>query len=151
MILQGIGGVIKPLSQWKKLFKLSTTHFFLMCPVIRSCRGSYFLGMGKVWRSNSNWEDHPFWKNVFLTCGVSKCLEMHAQAIIHPRLSFSPILMEFWLSHAARRWLSSLSPSWFDVVSSLLHAQNSFSLLLGKWEERSHNFWVWEGHFFQCE
>ena len=107
--------------------------------------------MGKVWRSNSNLGSHLFLKNVFLTCRESKCLEMHAQAIIHPWISFSPILMEFWLSHATRRWLSSLSPSRFDVVSSLLNAQNSFYVLLGKWEEMSHDSGVWEGRFCHCE
>ena len=50
--------------------------------------GSYCLGMGRVWRSNSNLGSHPFLESVFLTCGASKSLGMHAQAIMHPFVCF---------------------------------------------------------------
>ena len=73
MISQGIGReniqTLEPMGKSQmskgKPIKLSTTHliFFsnhLFLPEIGW--GSYFLGMGMVWRSNSNWEDHPFWK-----------------------------------------------------------------------------------------
>ena len=33
-------------------------------------------------------EGHPFLESVFLTCGESKSLGRHAQAIMHPCLSF---------------------------------------------------------------
>ena len=49
--------------------KLSTTHFVFFVPTIYFCQKLVeeviFLGMGKVWRSNSNREDHPFWKCAF--------------------------------------------------------------------------------------
>ena len=66
--------------------------------------------MGKVWRSNSNLGSHPFLENTFLTCGESNCLEMHAQAIIHPYLSF--------LTHSHGGW--ALSRSW-SLLSFLPH------------------------------
>ena len=49
--------------------------FCLLCPVIRSGWGSYFLGMGKVWRSNSNSGSRPVLESVFLTCGEVKAWE----------------------------------------------------------------------------
>ena len=42
-----------------------------------------------------------FGKCFFLTCGASKCLGMHAQAITHPLLPFSsPILLHVCFLHA---------------------------------------------------
>ena len=48
--------------------------------------------------------------------------------------------------------LAEISPSRFSCCFlHFLHAQNSFFVLLGEWEERSHDFRVLEGHFFHCE
>ena len=77
----------------EKPAKWSNTLFFFYAQSSKVGKGSYFVGMGKVWRSNSNLVNHRFLESVFLTCGASKYLERHAQAIRHPCLSFSlPIL-----------------------------------------------------------
>ena len=50
---------------------------------------------------NSNWGSHHILENVFLTCGASKCLGRHAQAITHPLIPFSsPILLHVVFLHA---------------------------------------------------
>ena len=68
------GGIFKPLSQWGKakcqredpsncqlpILSFVPNHLFL--PEIGW--GSYCIGMGRVW-TNSNWAEHPFWKNMF--------------------------------------------------------------------------------------
>ena len=52
------GGIIQTLSRWEKPnvkgkpIKLLTTHFVLLCSVIRSGWGSYCMGMGRVWEKN---------------------------------------------------------------------------------------------------
>ena len=46
------------------------------------------LGWERYGGQNLNLGSHPFLESVFLTCGASKCLGMHTQAIIHPCLSF---------------------------------------------------------------
>ena len=106
--------------------------------------------MGRVWESNSNLGSHPFLKNVFLTSWASKCLEMHAQAISHPHLSFLTHSHSHWdLSHS---WsLLNLLPQDILPFSSLLHAHNLFSMLLGECEEGDHDFGVWRGRFFPYE
>ena len=58
-------GVFKPFSQWGKPIKLSTIHFVFCAQWSKSGWVSYCMGMGKVWRSISNWAEQPFWKNVF--------------------------------------------------------------------------------------
>ena len=82
--------------------KLSTTHFVF-------CAQSYRGWLGKVnawgWEEYGSqiriWEATHFWENAFLTSWESKFLEMHAQAIIHPYLSF--------LTHSHPRWALSRS------------------------------------------
>ena len=76
-----------------KPIKLSTTLFVFYAQSSRVGEKSYFLGMGKVWRSNSNLGNHPFLEKVFLASWASKCLEMPSQAIRHPCV---------FLPHAAR-------------------------------------------------
>ena len=51
---------------------------------------------------NLNGRSHQILENGFMTCGASKCLGMHAQAITHPLLPFSsPILLHVGFLHAA--------------------------------------------------
>ena len=65
--------------------------------------------MGKVWRSNSNLGSHSFLKSMFLTCGASKILGMHAQAIMHPWISFLTHPHGFLApSRSTKRWSSLL-------------------------------------------
>ena len=49
-----------------KPIKLSSTPFVFYAQSSKVGERSYFLGMGKVWRSNSNLGSHPFLENVFL-------------------------------------------------------------------------------------
>ena len=123
MISQGIGrgnySNLKPMGKIqmseRKPIKWSTTLFVLLYPIIRSGWGSYFLVMGKVWRSNSNLRSHPFLESVFLTCGESKILGRNSQSMMHPYLSFPhPFSLTWALSHSRKR--SELSPSRFGSL-----------------------------------
>ena len=119
MISQGIGreGNNQTLGPWGKAkclrgkpIKWSTTLFVFYAHSSRVGEGSYCLGMGNVWRSNSNLGSHPFLENMFLDSWASKCLEMHSQAIIHPCVFFLmqlEIVEEFSLT--------------IRVISSFLH------------------------------
>ena len=71
-----------------KPIKLSTTLFVFYAQSSKVGEGSYYLGMGKVWSSNSNLGSHPFFENVFLASWASKCLERNSQPIIHPCVCF---------------------------------------------------------------
>ena len=71
-----------------KPIKLSTTLFVFYAQSSKIGEGSYCLGMGKVWRSNSNLGSYPFLENVSLASWASKCWEMPSQAIIHPCVCF---------------------------------------------------------------
>ena len=113
------GEIYKPLGQLGRIqmskgkpIEWSTTLFFFYSQSSKFHEGSYCLGMGNVWRSNSNLGSHPFLESVFLTCGASKCLGMHAQAIIHPCLSFHhPFTFTSRLSQAWEAWRALPHPS----------------------------------------
>ena len=86
--------------------KPSTTHFFF-------CSQSF--NSSKIWLSqlmHGNGEEYgsqkfklkkssDFGRKKIMTCGASKCLGMHAQAITHPLVPFSPpILLHVGFLHA---------------------------------------------------
>ena len=82
---------------------------------------------------NSNWRSHQILENIFLTCGASKCLGMHAQAITHP-------LLPFFLTHSPSRWIPSCSWSFMCVIihvfahfPHICMPRNLFWLLFSKW------------------
>ena len=58
--------------------------------------GSYCLGMGKVWGSNSNLGSYPFLENVFLASWATKCLEMPSQAIYSPMRFLLHVVGDSW-------------------------------------------------------
>ena len=68
--------------------KWSTTLFVFYAQSFKVGGGSYCLGMGDVWRSNSNLGSHPFLGKCVLAYWESKCLEMPSQAIIDPYVLF---------------------------------------------------------------
>ena len=61
------------------------------------------MGMGESMAvRNLNLRSHQILENVFMTCGESKCLGMHFQAITNPLLPFSsPILLHVGFPHVA--------------------------------------------------
>ena len=73
-----------------KPIEWSTTPFSILCLVTFKLVEKFIsLGWGRYGGQNSNLGGHPFLESVFLTCGASKCLGRHAQAIMHPCLSFT--------------------------------------------------------------
>ena len=120
MISQGIGGrggnysnlepMVKIQMSKVKPIKLSTTPFLsFSAQSSKSGWRSYLLGMGKAWRSNSNLWGRPFLESVFLTCGASKILERHAQAMRYPWISFLTHPHGFLApSRSTKRWSSLL-------------------------------------------
>ena len=80
--------------------------------------------MGKVWRSNSNLGSHPFLESVLLTCGASKILWKHAQAIMHQWLSFYDPFSLVWALSCSRKGVE-LSPSQFCIFPMFLHGWGS--------------------------
>ena len=97
-----------------KPIKLSTTLFVFYSQSFKVNEGSYFLGMGKVWRSNSNLGSHPFLENVFLDSWGSKCLEMHSQAIIHPCVCFLTQL-DIARAFSLTIWAVFFIPPWLGI------------------------------------
>ena len=109
--------LIKPLSQWGKFkcqrgkpIKLSNTHFVFCAQSSRSWLMKLFPWDGKGTEVKFELGRPPILETCVLTCGASKCLEMHVQSIIHPHLSF--------LIHSHSCW--ALSCRW-SLLSSLLH------------------------------
>ena len=104
----GGGGYSNPWANRVKPNVKGKTHkavnhpFCIFVPIVyffqKSVEEVIFLGMGKVWRSNSKWEDHPFWKNVFWLIG-----QVRAQKFIP--LPFSQSCLA---PSRSWRWLSSL-------------------------------------------
>ena len=96
------------------------------------------MGKSMVVR-NSNGRSHHILENIFLTCGASKCLGMHAQAITHPLLPFSsPILLHVGFLHAVEV-LCVLSFMFFSFPS-FLHAQKFVLALFSTWERNIYVF-----------
>ena len=102
---------------------------------------------------NLNGRSHQILENVVLTCGASKCLGMHAQAITHPLLPFSsPILLHVDFLHATE--VSCVLSSRFCSFPSFLHAQKFVLPLFSTWERKIYIFttfsWIlpWMGTIF---
>ena len=136
-----------------KPIKLSTTHFVFLCQSIISAKnwlGKLFPWDGKGMEVKFELGRPPILeKHVFDLWG--KYMLGNACPSHYPSTSFIPHPFSFTLGSLMQLKLVELSPSWFPNVSSFLHAHNSFSVLLGEWEEGNHDFGVWRGRFFPCE
>ena len=95
------------------------------------------MGMGRVWESNSNLGRRPFLENVFLNSWASKCLEMHAQAIIHPYVLLFHVV-----------GAPGLFPSRFCGCFLIPQGENPFLVLFSEWAEEIHVLGIFRGCVF---
>ena len=105
--------------------------FCLLCPVISKLVEKVIsLGWERYGGQIRIWEVTHFWKVCFWNIGQVKSWEGMPKPLCTHDFHFSPIIMEFWLPHAARREGAISSTVWL-LFPSLLHTQNAFWVLLG--------------------
>ena len=121
------------------------------------------MGLGRVWKSILNLGSHPFFKNVCLTYGPSKCPKMlPIPSCIHVLL-FLTFLELLCIPHScfcsflhfSHGWevvwliFSGLDLTWMNFYCFLLHTVGKFRFLVlhSQWENRSTS-WGIEGAVF---
>ena len=97
--------------------KLSTTHFLSFSPIIYFCQKLVQVVIAWEWEEygkNSNWEEHPFWKNVFWLpwqVKTQKRMPILPCILVFLFLAFLELLVilhsHFWQCSSFFPWLGS--------------------------------------------